>query len=90
MKLDAATVGAVLWPAFLGAAAADGVVFTLIDPVNVDIFDIHTFSRPAAYTLGFFFFWLVIVGSSALSLWMHEGATKAAPIVLPDDHDVPF
>ena len=32
MKFNSATWGAVLWPAFLGAALADAVLFTLIDP----------------------------------------------------------
>ena len=72
MKLDAATVGAVMWPAFLGAALADGVIFTLIDPVTVEWFGQHVVSRQAAYTVGFFFFWLLIVASSFLLLWLHE------------------
>ncbi len=71
MKWDAATIGAVMWPAFLGAALADGIVFTLVDPETVEVFGYQAISRPAAYTVGFFLFWLVIVAAGSLTLWLH-------------------
>jgi len=75
MKFDAATLGAILWPAFLGAAAADGLLFTLIDPLAVEwLGTAIEVSRPLAYTIGFFSFWFLIVLTSFLSLWLHSDA----------------
>ena len=71
MKWDAATIGAVMWPAFLGAALADGIIFTLIDPETIEVFGYHAVSRQAAYTVGFFQFWIVIVAASVLTRWLH-------------------
>jgi hypothetical protein len=64
----------VLWPAFLAAAVATTVFFTVFDP-----FELHFFgapldlSREAMYTMGFFGFWLLAGTSSALTLFL-EGA----------------
>src|SRR5512141_2738737 len=58
----------VLWPGFLMAIPAVGVVFTLIDPE-----DLHAFGRPlqatrlGAYTLGFLLFWILGCACSALT-----------------------
>jgi hypothetical protein len=58
----------ILWPGFIVAIPAVGVVFTLVDPE-----DLHwggmplAVSRMAAYTLGFFFFWALGAASSALT-----------------------
>lgn len=50
----------VLWPAFIGAAVAVGVLFSLIDPDRVDsISVIIGGSRQAAYTVGFIVLWLL-------------------------------
>lgn len=74
MKLNTATWGAVLWPAFLGAAAADGILFTLVDPETIMLFGTHSgVSRPAAYTVGFFFFWCIMVAASVTTLWLYSG-----------------
>ena len=59
----------VLWPAFLVAAAATGVFFSLFDPQEFWLFGEHLeISRMGAYTIGFFGFWAVGIGSSALSV----------------------
>ena len=56
MKLKAAMVGAVLWPAFVGAALGDGILFKLIDPDALEWFGTHeALSRQGAYTIGFFY-----------------------------------
>jgi hypothetical protein len=61
----------VVWPAFLVAAAAEAVFFTVFDP-----FDLHFFgsslelSRLTMYTLGFFGFWGLGVASSALTVFL--------------------
>lgn len=67
----------VMWPAFLVAAIAEAVFFTIFDP-----FDLHFFgaplelSRGAIYTLGFFGFWGMGIASSALTLFF---APPSAP-----------
>jgi hypothetical protein len=63
-------VSAVLWPSFLSAGAATVVFFALIDPVSMmDCEGAPPLSRTAAYSLGFFLFWLLTAGSSAATLY---------------------
>jgi hypothetical protein len=77
MKLDAATWGAALWPAFLGAAVGDAILFTLIDPETISLFGVHTdVSRPAAYTVGFFVLWLLMIATSVTTLWLSDHRRK--------------
>ncbi len=63
----------VVWPAFLVAAVAETVFFTIFDP-----FDLHFFgaplemSREAIYTLGFFGFWALGIASSALTVFLER------------------
>lgn len=66
----------VVWPAFLVAALAEGLFFTVFDP-----FELHFFgapldlSREAIYTMGFFGFWALGIAASALTLFLDRGAT---------------
>ena len=59
----------ILWPAFLLACAMELLVFALVDPA-----DLHwqgeaiALSRQTVYTAGFFVFWLLATGASALTL----------------------
>jgi len=63
----------VLWPAFLVAAVAELIFFSVFDP-----FDLHFFgaqldvSRQAIYTLGFFGFWALGVASSTLTVFLER------------------
>ena len=73
MKFNSATWGAVLWPAFLGAALADAVLFTLIDPDTIMLFGVHSgVSRPSAYTVGFFVLWVIKIAASVTTLWLYR------------------
>ena len=77
MKLKAAMVGAVLWPAFVGAALGDAILFTLVDPAGLEWFGSReNLSREGAYTVGFFLLWLLIAGASFVSIWLHDGSVK--------------
>jgi hypothetical protein len=77
MKLDAATWGAALWPAFLGAAVGDAILFTLIDPETIVLFGVHAdVSRPAAYTIGFFVLWGLMIATSVTTLWLSDHRRK--------------
>lgn len=67
----------ILWPAFLLASAAELLVFALVDPG-----DLHWrgeavgLSRQAVYAAGFFAFWLLAIGSSALTLLLTRPASE--------------
>ena len=56
----------ILWPGFLMAIPAVGIVFTLIDPDDMHV------SRLGAYTVGFFFFWGLGSACSALTLLLQR------------------
>ena len=60
----------ILWPSFLMAGGASGLVFALIDPLDVAIFGYFRPERDVLYAAGFFFFWLVAALSSMLTLYM--------------------
>jgi hypothetical protein len=73
MKLNSATLGAALWPAFLGAAVGDAILFTFIDPASIMLFGVHPdISRPGAYTVGFFVLWLLMIATSVTTLWLNN------------------
>ncbi len=63
----------VIWPAFLVAAVAEAVFFTVFDP-----FELHFFgapldlSREAIYAMGFFGFWGLAMASSALTVFLER------------------
>ena len=74
----------VLWPAFLIAALAEAVFFTVFDP-----FDLHFFgatlemSRLGIYTMGFFGFWGVGIASSALTVFLERSPWEINRCPLP-------
>jgi hypothetical protein len=63
-------IGAVLWISFLMAAVADGVFFSTIDPLDLrSCVDFPEVSRMAAYTIGFFLFWLLTGATSLIAVF---------------------
>ena len=63
-------LSALLWPSFVMAAVATGVFFTWFDPLDLlSCTGEPPFSRSGAYTLGFFAFWLLGAGCSALTVF---------------------
>ncbi len=79
----------VLWPAFLMAVVAVGVVFSMVDPHELQIVGLHLAdSREAAYTVGFILFWILFSISSGLTFWLANGTPGEAPTLLntPEDH----
>lgn len=74
----------IMWPSFLMAGVASGVVFALIDPLDVAIFGYITFQREVLYALAFFFFWFIASMSSLLSLYLMPGSNER------DDVDLGF
>jgi hypothetical protein len=74
----------VVWPAFLVAAAAEAIFFTIFDP-----FDLHFFgaplelSRQAIYAMGFFGFWGLGIASSALTVFLERSPFELNRCTLP-------
>jgi hypothetical protein len=65
----------ILWPSFLVAIPASGVYFSLFDPVDLDLLGWHIAAHNgAAYTIGFFAFWLLGATSSALTVLLFRPA----------------
>jgi hypothetical protein len=61
---------AVLWLSFLTAGIATGVFFSAIDPMELRYcVDFPEVSRTAAYSIGFFLFWLLAGGTGLLSVY---------------------
>lgn len=58
----------IAWPAFLMAGVLEMLVFTMVDPEDLQWFG-HplALSRQGVYTLAFFVFWWVTMISSALT-----------------------
>lgn len=61
----------VLWPSFLMACAAEFAFFAVIDPADLGLFGVPLeIGRMNAYTIGFFAFWTIGIGSSALTVFL--------------------
>ena len=59
----------ILWPGFLLACVLELVVFALVDPSDLRWgSEGMGWSRQTVYTLGFFVFWVLAAGSSALTV----------------------
>ncbi len=58
----------ILWPGFVMAIPAAGLVFTVVDPADLQWLGAPLeVTRLGAYTLGFVFFWALCSGCSALT-----------------------
>ncbi len=69
----ARTLMVILWPSFIVAGVAEGVFFTLFDPMSLSVFGSDvTWSRTAVYSVGFFAFWAVSAASSAFTCFLHR------------------
>ncbi len=64
----------VLWPAFLMAIVAEGVLFSMVDPRDLVVIGLPLAdSRGAAYTVGFFAFWALFACSSGITYLLSHG-----------------
>ena len=67
----------VLWPAFVAAALIDGLVFSLVDPLDLQVFDMGTaLDRPAIYTLAFVCFWVLTSAAGATTMLLCEARER--------------
>lgn len=59
----------IVWPSFLMAGVMEILVFSMVDPEDLQWFGHQLeFSRQGIYTMAFFAFWLIIGISGALSV----------------------
>ena len=74
----------IMWPSFLVAGVADIIFTTLFDPLEIlyrgEPLIEH---RIAAYTIGFFVFWLLGIASSMLTCYFQRGADEINRCPLP-------
>jgi hypothetical protein len=76
----------ILWPGFVAAIPAVGIVFTFVDPS-----DLHLFGEPleltrlGAYSLGFLLFWALGSASSALTCLLQRSPFEVNRCPLPPD-----
>jgi hypothetical protein len=71
--------GAVLWPAFLGAAALNAVLFSVVDPQALHGLGTSAplaWSDRTVYTVGFFVLWAAIAACSATTQWLLRTAAE--------------
>jgi len=67
----------VFWPAFLGAGISVGLVFSLLDPLQVDWVHEHLGgSREGAYTIAFFGFWCLHALACALTWFLSQSERR--------------
>jgi hypothetical protein len=68
----AQAVAAVLWPSFLAASFATMLFFAYVDPelLGHATSPALEVSRMTGYGIGFFFFWLITMVSSAISVYL--------------------
>ena len=64
----------ILWPAFLVGAVANACVFSLVDPLDIEVIAAHGLSRTAAYTTGFFAFWMFGAVCSAFTCFLQRSS----------------
>ncbi len=58
----------ILWSAFLMACVSCGVIFSLLDPTDMLVFDQrNNLSPQATYTIGFIIFWFLGCISSGIA-----------------------
>jgi len=63
----------VLWPSFLMAGAATVVLATALDPLELGrCLGAESIDRVGAYSVGFFFLWLLTMSSSLLTLYFQR------------------
>ena len=74
----------ILWPSFLVAGIADILFTSLFDPLEILYRGEPLIEqRIAAYTIGFFAFWLLGIASSALTCYFQRSADEINRCPLP-------
>jgi len=67
----------VLWPSFIAAGIGVGIVFTLIDPMELQVLgNSGQVSSTMIYSLGFFVLWAIAAMASAMSCFLAVGSAQ--------------
>ena len=69
-------VATVIWISFLAASVATMLFFAVFDPVELFASLEIEIGSQSGYALGFFFFWLISGGCSAVTAWLVRTAPK--------------
>lgn len=64
----------ILWPSFLVGGIANACLFAMVDPLELPLFAASGWSRTAAYTAGFFAFWLFGALCSAFTCFLQRSS----------------
>jgi hypothetical protein len=75
---NAQAVATVVWISFLSASVATMLFFALFDPIELlASYDPDLeIGRQGGYAIGFFFFWFISAGCSAVTAWLVRTAPK--------------
>lgn len=69
----------ILWPSFIAAGIGVGIVFTLIDPMELHVLgNSGQVSSTMIYSLGFFVLWAIAAMASAMSCFLAVGSAPTA------------
>ncbi len=68
----------IAWPAFLGAAVLEIVVFSFVDPAGLHLLsgEAVALSATAIYSLAFFVFWAAMAAACHLALTLSRSADE--------------
>ena len=73
----ARTLIVILWPSFIVAGIAEGLFFTVFDPMDLTVLgSVAIWSRTAVYSVGFFAFWAVTAASSAFTCFLQKTSAE--------------
>ena len=75
---NAQAVATVVWISFLSASVATMLFFAIFDPVELlQSYDSEiAIGSQGGYAIGFFFFWFISAGCSAVTAWLVRTAPK--------------
>ena len=78
MRASMRRVASIAWPAFLGAAVLEIVVFSFVDPASLHLLagEALALSESAIYSLTFFVFWAAMAATCALALALSGSAEE--------------
>ena len=77
----------IAWPAFLMAGIIEMLVFTMVDPQDLQWFGQPlALSRQGVYTLAFFVFWAITMCSSALTTLLAMSPFELNRCPVPGDN----
>jgi hypothetical protein len=74
----------IVWPAFLAACTLEGLVFAVVDPLELHwAGQALGWSRQGTYAAAFFLFWAVSAGACALTALLQRGPGQLDRAAVP-------